>query len=511
MILVLPYQTRFAARSLPLVTLALILVNALVYFVAQARDDRAYERAFTYYEQSSLPRIELQHYRTWLARQTANADVREQLSELQASLGAEDIEHALMLMQSDDDFMRALHGLLIVTPDDPEFLIWRDQRNRFESLAQSLTDRFLLERKSRQPWRFITYQFLHGDIGHWLGNMIVLFLAGSFAEAALGRVRFLAGYVLSGVAAGALHIALSDTAVIGASGAIAGAMAMVAVSYGLRRVPVFVWALFFFDTVRIPALLLLPIWIANELWQWLTAAEEPIAYAAHVGGFLTGAVLAWALKPRAAARVEQPPEQEHASESQRARLRLEQRAEQAAAKVDIPRATSLYGELAAQYPMRSDYAVASFNLAQLGTDRNALRNAAEHVLVNRPGRANAELRRAYLQMAQPKIRAALTIDAQLRLARRLVRAREDAAALQLIDSLLADEKVRSERARELSDCLLGLFTTYTRHGLTQQAEDVRRRLAQNFPTPGPETPVPAPAAGATTTAHGPSTLTFDLP
>jgi len=510
-ILVLPYQTRLAARSLPLITLALILINAVVFFVAQARDDRAYERAFTFYEQSSLPRIELQHYRAWLARQTANVAAREQLSELQASLGARDVEHALMLMQSDDDFMRALHELLIITPDDPQFLAWRDQRNQFESLARSWTDRFLLERQARQPWRFITYQFLHGDLGHWLGNMIVLFLAGSFAEAALGRARFVAGYLLSGVAAGAVHIALSDTAVIGASGAIAGAMAMVAVSYGLRRVPVFVWVLFFFDTVRIPALLLLPIWIANELWQWATAAEQPIAYAAHLGGFLTGAVLAWVLKPRAAPKVERAMEQDDASESQRARIRLQQRAEQAAAKLDIPRATILYGELAAQYPMRSDYAVASFNLAQLGTDRIALRNAAEHVLVNRPGRTNAELRRAYLQMAQPKIRDALTIDAQLRLARRLVRAREDAAALKLIDTLLADDKVRSERARELSDCLLGLFTTYTRHGLTQQADDVRRRLAQHFPTPSPETPATVPAPGVQTTTHGPSTLTFDLP
>jgi membrane associated rhomboid family serine protease len=510
-ILVLPYQTRFAARSLPLITLALILINAVVFFVAQARDDRAYERAFTFYEQSSLPRIELQHYRAWLARQTADVAAREQLSELQASLGAKDIEHALMLMQSDDDFMRSLHELLIVTPDDPQFLTWRDQRNQFESLAHSSTDAFLLERQSRQPWRFVTYQFLHGDLGHWLGNMIVLFLAGSFAEAALGRARFLAGYLLSGIAAGALHIALSDTAVIGASGAIAGAMAMVAVSYGLRRVPVFVWVLFFFDTVRIPALLLLPIWIANELWQWATAAEQPIAYAAHLGGFLTGAVLAWALKPRTVLKVERVPEQDGASASQRARMRLQQRAEEAAAKLEIPRAAGLYQALATQYPMRSEYAVASFNLALLGTDPNALRDAAEIVLVRRPGRVSTELRRAYLQMAQPKTRAALTISAQLRLARRLVRAREDAAALDLIDTLLADDKVRSERARELSDCLLGLFTTYTRHGMTKQAGDVRRRLAQYFPTPSPDTPAPLPAPEGKATTPGPSTLTFDLP
>ena len=512
--LILPFQTRFALRAAPVVTLALILINALVFFVAQARDDRAYASAFSYYEQSALPRIELQNYRAWLARRGTEADARERLAELQASLRARDVEHALMLMQDDDDFMRALHALLIVTPEHPEFLVWRDQRNRFEALLHSsTTDRFLLERASMQPWRFVTYPFLHGDLGHWIGNMIVLLLAGSFAEAALGRARFLLGYLLAGAAAGAAHLAWSDLPLIGASGAIAGAMAMVAVLYGFKRVPVFVWVLFYFDTLRMPALALLPIWIGNEVWQLTSGTEATTAYAAHLGGFAAGAALAWLLRPRGAAAPALP--QPEADADERARLRLQQRAEQAAAQVDIPRATRLYSELAAQYPMRSDYAVARYNVASLGNDRNALRNAAEHVLAHRPGRANAELRRAYLQMAQSHTRDLLPVDAQLRLARRLVRAREDAAALQLIDTLLADEKVRAERARELSDCLLGLFTTYTRHGLARQADDVRRRLAQYFPQPDPAFDRPQAAAGSErnrppTLAPAPSTLTFDL-
>jgi membrane associated rhomboid family serine protease len=505
--LILPFQTRFALRSTPLVTLALILINALVFFVAQARDEQVYDEAYRYYDRSALPRIELAHYRDWLARQPKDPDARERLTELQAALRQQDIEGALALMQNDDDFMRALHELAVVTPDDSEFLTWRDQRNRFEALlASSATERFLLKRERLQPWRFITYQFLHGDLRHWLGNMIVLLLAGSFAEAVLGRGRFLAGYLLAGAGAGALQIALSDASVIGASGAIAGAMAMVAVLYGLRKVPVFVSVLFYFDTFQMPALWLLPIWIANELWQWANAAEESIAYAAHLGGFALGAAYAWLLRPRHAAEPAAEPETEAGPD--RARLRMQQRAEQAAAQVDIPRATRLYAELAAQYPKRSDYAVASYNVALLGNDPAALRNAAEHLMVNRPGRAGEDMRRAYLHMAQSKTRALLPVDSQLRLARRLVRAREDTAALQLIDSLLADEKVRAERARELSDCLLGLFTTYTRHGLKQQADDVRRRLAQHFTPPGT---LPPPPPSGQTTVQGPSTLNFDLP
>ncbi|MGE5338671.1 MAG: rhomboid family intramembrane serine protease [Gemmatimonadota bacterium] len=507
--LILPYQTRFALRSAPFVTLALILVNTIVFFFAQARDERAYEHALDYYERSALPRIELHRYRHWLAGQTPSSSTLEQLDELQTALREQDIEYALSLMQGDDDFMRELHEFKIVTPSDPEFLTWRDQRNRFDSLQQgSTTERLLLQRGSTQPWRFVTYQFAHGDLGHWLGNMIVLLLAGSFAEPAMGRVRFLLGYLLSGAAAGALHLALSDAPVIGASGAIAGAMAMVAVLYGLRRVPVFVSVLFYFDTLRMPALLLLPIWIANELWQWATATEEAIAYAAHLGGFVFGAAFAWLFRPAAVKRVEPTLPGTEADAEHRARLRLQQRAEQAAAEIDIARATRLYAELAAQYPMRSDYAVASYNVALLGNDRNAVRNAAEQVLVNRAGRPSAELRRAYLHIAQSKTRDALPLDAQLRLARRLVRAREDAAALQLIDALLVDDKVRAERGRELSDCLLGLFTTYLRYGMSQQADEIRRRLAQYFAPPPSET---SAESQSRTIAQGPSTLNFDLP
>lgn len=480
--LILPYQTRFALRSAPIVTLALILVNALVFFVAQARDDRAFERAFDYYEQSDLPRIELAHYQDWLARQADAPGARARLGELQDALRAHDADRALALMQEDDGFAQALEDLRAVTPDDPEFLTWRDQRNRFDALLQSPTaDAFALARDLAQPWRFVSYQFMHGDLGHLLGNAVVLLLAGSFAEPALGRLRFLVGFLLSGAAAGALHLALSDAPLIGASGAIAGAMAMVAILYRLQRVPVFVWLLFYFDTARMPALWLLPVWIANELWQWLAAGEESIAYAAHVGGLLFGAAFAWLLRPAAGRQTPLPAESESGAE-QRARLQLQQRAEQAAGRLDIAQAARLFAELATQYPMRSDYAAASYHVAALGEDDEALRRAAEHALAARPARIDAALRRAYLQMAQPNTRALLSFDAQLRLVRELARASEDAAALNLIDALLADERIRADRARELADCLQALIRDYASSGRTQQAEPLRLRLAQHFPS-----------------------------
>ena len=81
-------------------------------------------------------------------------------------------------------------------------------------------------------------------------------------------------YLGSGVFAGALHMLLSNQPLVGASGSIAGAMAMVAVLYGTRRVPVFYWLFVYFNTARIPALLLLPIWLLIEAVQWALSPDR---------------------------------------------------------------------------------------------------------------------------------------------------------------------------------------------------------------------------------------------
>lgn len=534
MFLLLPYQTRFALRSLPLVTLALILVNALVYFADQARDDAAVEGAYEFYEASALPKIELPRYRNWLARELRDAkdaeltdELRAQLRTLDDALEAGDVQGAAALMESDAEFMRALEELAIVQPEDPRFLAWRDERNRFQALlANSTTERFALSRELRAPWRFVTYQFLHDDLAHWLGNMIVLLLAGAFAEVALGRGRFLAGYLLSGAAAGAAQIAVADVVLVGASGAIAGAMAMVAVLYGLRRVPVFYWVLFYFNTARLPALALLPVWIGNELLQWALGPDSDVAYMAHLAGLAAGALFAWAMRPRDALRAEsaaEPAAAKAAATAEQARHRLELRARDAAAQLDTTRAATLYAELATSYPEHDEYAVAALNLALMGTDHGAQLDAARRILALRPRKIKADLRRAYMQLANTRALDILHVEDKLRLVRRLVRARDDPAAFALFDKLLADSEMRTVYAQELSDCLLGLFRTYARHRLTRQAEEVQRRLSLHFqPAAAPAAVTPAPtdaSAPANTPAPvtqpltdpGPKTLTFDLP
>lgn len=519
--LIIPYQTRFTARSLPVVTLAVIVINAIVYFVFQAGDRQAYERAADYYFTSQLPATELPRYATYLEKRSDRESMRV-LRSIRAGMKPGEAWSVIAVMQRDRDFMRDLRAGALISSADPEYASWRDQRARFDALvAQVFTERYSLE-PGGSVLRLITYQFLHGDAMHWFGNMIVLLLAGPFAEAALGRFRFALAYLASGVIAGAIHLLVSEQALVGASGAISGAMAMVAVLYGTRRVPVFYWLFVYFNTARVPALALLPVWLAIEAVQWAFAPASRIAYSAHIGGFLAGATLAWLMASRDTQKVDRILDEQFAGErtSQR-QSSLLQEAQQAAARLDTRRAARAYGELLQDDPGNTQYATAYFNMALLGRDRETLIDAALRVLWIRSRGSRAELRPVYLQMSQPHVLSVLPVDEQLRLARRLVSTREDGSALRVLDGLLGNDTLKNLYGRQLADCLLGLFTTYSRHGLRHQADNVKQRLSAHFPSPAtlggiaPTREPPLTIRGTTTRARSttidpPSELELDL-
>jgi membrane associated rhomboid family serine protease len=526
--LLIPYQTRFNAKSLPVVTLALIFVNALVYFVLQSGDRQAYQQATEFYFSSQLPQIELPRYATYLERRTDRRALQV-LRMIRAGAKPEQSTALILAMENDREFMRDLREGAVVPSTDPAYATWREQRAQFEAmLGRVFTERFALEAGSGgvtgTATRLLTYQFLHGDAVHWLGNMLVLLLAGPFAEAVLGRLRFLFAFIASGVFAGALHLLVSDQALVGASGSISGAMAMVAVLYGTRKVPVFYWLFVYFNTARIPALLLLPIWLVIEAVQWALSPESRVAYSAHIGGFIAGGVLAWLLRPNDANKVDHILDDQFSNERRSDRKStLLQEAQAASARLDTRRAARAYSDLLQDDPTNVQYATAYFNMALLGRNQDTLLDATLRVLWIRARGARSELRPVYLQMSQPHVLAALPVDEQLRLARRLVATREDAAALRVLDGLLGNDTLKNLYSRQMADCLLGLFTTYSRHGLRQPAEDVKRRLSTHFPSPAslgglaPAREPPLTIRGATTaprtrgTTSGPaSEMELDL-
>jgi membrane associated rhomboid family serine protease len=137
----------------------------------------------------------------------------------------------------------------------------------------------------------LSYMFFHGDIFHLVGNMLFLWVFGDNVEDALGHFRFLFFYLACGIAGGLLHALMlptSDMPLIGASGAVAGVIA----AYLMLHPRVQVWVLIFrFIPIRISAAFALGAWIATQFVMVLLPQVQPVAWWAHVGGILAGAVL----------------------------------------------------------------------------------------------------------------------------------------------------------------------------------------------------------------------------
>ena len=146
-----------------------------------------------------------------------------------------------------------------------------------------------------------TAMFLHASWMHLLGNVLFLWIFGASVEDYMGPVRFLAFYLGCGIAAFlAQGLATPDSAypIIGASGAISGVLGAYFVTFPRARVLTLVVLPFFFTTMRVPAMLLLLLWFLVQLVSHFAGHDGGVAFLAHIGGFLTGIVLAPRFKRR---------------------------------------------------------------------------------------------------------------------------------------------------------------------------------------------------------------------
>ena len=144
----------------------------------------------------------------------------------------------------------------------------------------------------------ITSMFLHGSWMHLLGNMWFLWLFGNNIEDSMTRPRFVAFYLLAGLAAALAQVAAdpaSEVPMVGASGAISGVMGAYLVLFPRVRVFTMVPLGFFLHSMALPA------WVMLIYWAFLqfaggvisTASEQAggVAFWAHSGGFLAGVIL----------------------------------------------------------------------------------------------------------------------------------------------------------------------------------------------------------------------------
>jgi len=151
----------------------------------------------------------------------------------------------------------------------------------------------------------VTGMFMHAGWLHILGNMVFLWAFGPAIEDAMGRVRYLAFYLIGGIVAMLAQVAGlpgSHIPCLGASGAIAAVMGAFIVLFPRDRIRTLVWIFIFIQVTYIPAVLLIGVWFLMQLLNVVGSVADVqtggVAYLAHVGGFLFGALTArlWAKK-----------------------------------------------------------------------------------------------------------------------------------------------------------------------------------------------------------------------
>lgn len=301
--LIIPAENTVNWKRPPWVTLGLIMACLLVFLFYQGGDDRKLEAALEDYLEGDLLVLEAPAYEDYLQREIQFKGNQQRVLELR---------EFQQLQENNEKLWQAATLLL-----DREFyqylqqnqnLIWAPaQRNRWLEQRSAIEQQWISQMSAYQLGlvpaelslhTLITYQFLHGGWGHILGNLLFLFLLGFTVEKALGPGRFLVAYLVCGGLSGLVFTVFSagsEIPLVGASGSISGLMGMYVAIYGLQRIRFFYFLGIYFNYFRAPAIAMLPVWLAKEIYDYWFAGATGIAYMAHAGGLVAGAGLVWLL------------------------------------------------------------------------------------------------------------------------------------------------------------------------------------------------------------------------
>ncbi len=288
---IIPLTGKISWRNPPIVTIVIVLINCLVWFVLQAGDtDKQYEVSEFYFT-SGLANIEISHfiaYRDGRLQEPVEILTDDRFDE-------ETLVRNYLGMQRDELFQQKLKNDEIIRPADQIYTEWKDLKTEYEVKRTQLTSLrygFIPDQKSLLT--SFTYMFMHGSTGHLLSNMIFLWIVGCMLEMGLGRLQYAVLYILGGLCAVWLFWLIymnSTIPLVGASGSIAGLMGAFAVLFGKKRVKIFYSLGFYFNYLKIPAIILLPIWIGNEIYQLFGGGASQVAYVAHIGGLIGGSLI----------------------------------------------------------------------------------------------------------------------------------------------------------------------------------------------------------------------------
>jgi len=378
--LIMPLHRALTRANFPWVTLALVLANAFVFFGLQLRDGTDVGSAYRFYIEHGLGKQEFPAYRAWVEQKHG---IRESARHADEARDEEGGPSELFAIESDAPFLADLEADRVITPDARGYADWKADRTEFDALwNRNVTQRWVLRYSEIAPARMLGSMFLHGGIGHLAGNMLFLAILGLVVEGALGHVLFLALYLLGGIGAAIAALAWhwgQPGMLLGASGAIASLMGAYCVLWGTRKVRFFWWFFVVFDYVKAPALILLPFWLGWELLNLAWSDGSNVAFEAHAGGIVTGALLALGVRALGWSRSDFLDEDRIADETAAAKTALA-KADEHIGRLEIPAARALLEPLAEQSPADVAVAVALYRCARYERGMPRIDAAARVVL-----------------------------------------------------------------------------------------------------------------------------------
>lgn len=271
----IPIRSEKDVRRMPNVTIGLIFINFIIWIITN-------------------------HI---LGNQVKELEsIHEQMVEIEARYIMRDL--SILNEQSFDAIHERFLKEEIIPPNSEDY---NQLRNLYETFEMKRNNTVLYK------WGFIpqkfelikifTSIFIHANFLHLIGNMLFLWLVGCNIEDDWTWKVFLGLYIASGFFASILHAiasAQSQVPCVGASGAIAGIMgAFMIRNYKIKiKFAYFFWILFrpLFGTVSIPAYIVLPFWFLQQLLGTGAGSESGVAYWAHIGGFVFGAIVGISFK-----------------------------------------------------------------------------------------------------------------------------------------------------------------------------------------------------------------------
>jgi len=311
MMIILPLGHDKEIFRFPLVTVGIILVclGVQVYSSFSTPDEEEVLR-ITHELKTLRMRIFMQHGPGWikerLPKEMSQPSAWEEIPSRKKMS-----EIVRRFQQVPRDFFREYEAGKIVQPDDPDLQRLKELKHELPGKLFPVTA-LGYRPGSGKLYTLLTHAFVHGGWFHLIGNMIFLYLCGCNLEDRWGRLIWLAVYLggsaLAGLGFGLIH-PQSSQSLVGASGAVAAAMgAFLVVHYSARvRFFYFFWfyLLLYKGTFYLRAFWVLPLWLLQQLLGLLlegqavaVGAEQavPVAYSAHVAGFLTGLLVGVAFK-----------------------------------------------------------------------------------------------------------------------------------------------------------------------------------------------------------------------